>query len=405
MIKALAAHEWDRRPTGPVSRQKKDALFELACRVALISESARETGAKAFIAAARAEKRKTLRYGLDLLSEGADWERVDRSYALEPLFGELDAGSRLEIALIKSGLGSVCRLEHPNIVLRRMTAHLGAEYFDKASAWIASRRKRKRRKPLTLLVPGELPDLVRTLALDPASLERALRGAGRELSVAAMAGCAQESVDLAKGFFGPIGSGTFEDDAEFVRNRLSGDEIAQAQAAFIELVRGLEQGGELDLGTEDDFYNDPAYVNELTRAVMSLDDKSLKATFAAKDKKSLALAMQGMEPSAHDRILGLLAKRETKRLLDAIDDAAILPRREVLEAGRALAKTVIAAAEKIKGAPRDAIERFARIRDWASVGTGGAAPTGGAAAAETGVPATSVAASAPGSDRKPTGKS
>ena len=360
----IEASDEPARQAAQVSRQKKDAIFELACRVAQIAERSRATEGASLADDALAERRKFLRFGLDLMAQGADAERLDLAYRHSPVTLDLDAGTRLELSATREGLRAISAGEHPAFVLRRMTAFLGPEYLDKASAWLAARLGKRHRKRLSLLVPGDLPDLLRNLSLDPASLERVIRAAGWDLSVAAIAGCAQESIDLVAGFYGKIGAATFEDDVDYLRGRLSGDDIGQAQNAFLEVVKNLEASGELELGSEDEFSSDPAFVHELTRAVMALDDKSLRAVFKDGDKKILARAMQGLEPRAHERILGLIPSRVSRKLLDAVDDAAFLPSREVLEAGRTLAHAVLAQAALTRYVPREALDAFERVRDW-----------------------------------------
>jgi hypothetical protein len=364
VTRAIIETAWEAPPKPQaVSRQKKDALFELCCRVALIAERSRQTEGASIAEDVLIERRKQLRYGLELVAAGSDAEGIELAYRHTGV--ELDPGTRLELATIRAGLLAIVAGEHPSRVFRRMTAFLGCEYFDKASEWLVGKLGRKRKKSQqSLLVPGDLPDLVRSLSLDPRSLERTMRQAGWDLSAAALAGCPQESVDLVAGFFGPIGAATFEDDASFLRSRLSGDDIGQAQADFMGVVKELEAGGELELGPEDEFASDPDFVHELTRAVMALDDRSLRDVFREGDSRILALAMQGLEPVAHERILGLLPSRYVRRLLDAVDDAAILPRREVLLAGKTLATAVLAQAALRKAARTEGIESFERIRDW-----------------------------------------
>jgi len=366
VIRAITEAVWDEiaRPAG-VSRQKKDAIFELACRVAAIAERSRESGGASLAKDAADERRKLLRFGLELLAEGADAAHIDFAFRHSPITLELDAGTKLELAAVRAGLVALAGGKHPSFVLRRRTAYLGPEYFDTAGEWLAEKTKKRKRRDQSLLVPGDLPDLVRSLALDPRSLERTIRSAGRSLSVAALAGCAQESVDLVAGFYGHIGAAAFEDDAAFQRGKLSGDEIGQAQNAFAEVVKNLEAEGELELGPEDEFANDPAFIHELTRAVMALDERTLRTVFKEGDSRILALAMQGLEPRAHERILGLLPNRVARRLLDAVDDAAILPRRDVLLAGKTLAEAVLANAALRKSGPNEALASFERVRDWA----------------------------------------
>ncbi len=362
MIGALArtgARDWE-----PVkaSRQKKDALFELAARISLLAERSRAAGAAALSEAADGERRKALRAGLLAIVAGCDAEELDRNLAAAST--EADAGSILEARLVRSGLRGLLAGEHPYTLMRRMCAHLGEEYFDKAGEWILSRVKRRRSRPDALVVPGELPDVVRGLALDPRSLERALRAAGREIAAAALAGCPQESMELAKPLYGRIGGAVVEDDSAFLRSRLSGDEIAQAQSAFLEIARGLEEKGELEMAGEDELETDPGFVSEFTKAVMALEEGALKAAFRAAEPKALAAAMQGMEPRAHERILSVLPKKAEKRILDAIDDSPPLSGKAVVAAGRKLAEALHAAAGRRGGAAKALLDRLARVRDW-----------------------------------------
>lgn len=364
MIPSLAGADWGRWKAAPVSRQKKDALFELACRIAGIAEKARQGDHAALAAAAKAERRKALRFGLELLADGAEAEALDLAFDLDPGFRDLEAADRLELALTRKGLFSIAAREHPFVALRRTAALLGFEYLDKAEAWMQASVKKRKRRNQPLLVPGDLPDLVRTLAVDGSSLERALRAGGRSLSAAALAGCPQESVDLAVPAFGPIGGAILADDAFYLRGKLSGDEIAQAQSAVLDVVASLEEGGEVELSEEEQLYGDPAFVEELSRAVLAAGEKPLKAYCKGLDARLLAMAMQGMEPSAHEQILGLLTKKEENRVLDAIDAMILLPRREIEEAGRAFAGGLLVALEKLKLASGEAVERLGKLRDW-----------------------------------------
>jgi hypothetical protein len=74
--------------------------------------------------------------------------------------------------------------------------------------------------------------------------------------------------------------------------------------------------------------------------------------------------MQGMEPVAHERILGVLSKRDERRILDAIDDSNPLPRKAIREAGSELAEKLIAAATKNGMKSSETMARLERLRDW-----------------------------------------
>ena len=345
-----------------VSRQKEDALFELAARIAALAEQSR-TSDKALAKAAATERRKSLKPGLELVAAGVDAAGLDRALGpARPQPGD-DPGAALERLLVRAGLRGIASDEHYSVIMRRMTAFLGPGYFDKAEAWLLERARRRKGRAESLVVPGELPDVIRILAMDKRNLERALRASGRDISAAALAGCPQESLDLAKPLYGKIGASALEDEAAHLRSRLSGDEIAQAQTAFLEVLRNLEERGELFLGPEEELSADPAFISALTKAVLGLDPAVIRSAFRAAEGSIVATAMQGMEPEAHDHILESLPKKEIKRILDAIDDADPLPRRAVQGAGKELAQTLFEAAAAFK-APRAALERIASVRDW-----------------------------------------
>jgi len=345
-----------------VSRQKKDALFELSGRVALLAEASRGS-ASAMAKAAATERRRPLKAGLEFVAAGVEVEDLERRLeeAVPRPIG--DHGALMEWETCLAGLRGLAAYEHYSVVMRRMTAFLGPEYFDKAEAWLLEKAKRRRSRQESLIVPGEMPDVIRMLAMDKRNLERALRSCGRDAAAAALAGCPQESIDLSRPLYGRIGAAALEEDSCYLRSKLSGDEIEQAQGAFLEVVRSLEERGELMLGAEDELSADPAFVAILTRAVLALEPGTIRAAFKAADGSLVATAMQGMEPAAHDRILEALTKKDIKRILNAIDDSDPLPRRAVHEAGRALARRLFEAAAGAK-APRTALERVAAARDW-----------------------------------------
>jgi hypothetical protein len=354
-----------RRPLAAekVSRQKTDALFELATRIGLLAEQSRASEI-ALAKAAATERRKSLRTGLELVAAGASGEAVDRAFASASPRIEDDPGAALEWELVRVGMRGIAADEHYSVIMRRMTAFLGTSYFDKAEAWLLERSKKRRSRAESLVVPGELPDVIRILAMDKHNIERVFRTSGRDIAAAALAGCPQESMDLVRPLYGRIGAAALEDEATRLRTSLSGDEIAQAQAAFLEVLRNLEERGELLLGPEEELSADPAFVSAITRAVLGIDAAVIKGAFRQIDGGLIAAAMQGMEPEAHDHILEALPKKEIKRILNAIDDADPMPRRAVQSAGEMLAGRLFEAAAAAK-APRTALEKLAAVRDWA----------------------------------------
>jgi hypothetical protein len=346
-----------------VSRQKTDALFELAVRIGLLAEQSRSSET-VLAKAAAAERRKSLKTGLDLVAAGANAEAIDGAFAVAAPQPEADPGAALEWMLVRAGMRGIAADEHYSVVMRRMTAFLGPAYFEKTEDWLLERSKRRRNRPESLVVPGELPDVIRILAMDKRNLERVLRTSGRDIAAAALAGCPEESMDLVRPLYGRIGTTALEDEATRLRSSLSGDEIVQAQTAFLEVLRNLEEHGELRLGPEEELSADPAFVSAITKAVLGVDMAVIKSAFRQTDGALISAAMQGMEPEAHDHILAALPKREIKRILDAIDNADPMPRCAVQSAGRGLAERLFEAAAAVK-ASKAVLERLAVVRDWA----------------------------------------
>jgi flagellar motor switch protein FliG len=208
-----------------------------------------------------------------------------------------------------------------------------------------------------------MPDVVQALAVDPKSLELCFRAAGRAISTAALAGCPQESVDHAKRLFNPIGASALEDDAAYLRSRLSSDEIAEAQAAFLEVVGSLEERGEIRIGFEEEFGTDELFIAAFTKAVMTVSPQAIRAVIKSAEGTLIAAAMQGLEPRAHDHILSALPKKEATRILDAIDAADPLPKRAVVGAARELAARLIAASTR-GTTSASSIDNLTVVRDW-----------------------------------------
>jgi hypothetical protein len=234
-----------------------------------------------------------------------------------------------------------------------MSAFLGLDFLEKTDTWLAVRIARRRRvKSEDLLVPGELPDILRTLARSEDVFYRVVRTAGRDIMAASLAGCPRESLLLVKPVFGKTGGAILEDNMVFLRSRLSSEEISGAQSAFLEILRDQEtRTGAEAVETAGVAETDPDFVRELTGIVLALEEKIIRAGVTGMEGKHLAAAMQGMEPAAHERILASLGKREEKRILDSIDDFDPLTRTEVASAAGILVARLGAAAEKLGKLP------------------------------------------------------
>ena len=127
MIRALAslgAAEWE---FPRASRQKRDALFEVAARIALVAERSRAFEREALAEAAMVESRRPLRIGLELAAGGAGAEAIKAACAANPAFIHPEPGEALELIVTLVGLKGLLAREHSYALMRRMSARLGPE--------------------------------------------------------------------------------------------------------------------------------------------------------------------------------------------------------------------------------------------------------------------------------------
>ena len=135
MIGVLAIADWDRWKVASVSRQKKDALFELACRIALLAEEVRANGeAKTLAKAAEAERRKCLRFGLEILAGGADAEALDQAFEAEPSMTALE--KQWEPKRSDTSVSGAAEL----LMIRDSLAYIGCCIYSKDRAKTLSER-------------------------------------------------------------------------------------------------------------------------------------------------------------------------------------------------------------------------------------------------------------------------
>lgn len=339
-----------------VSRRKKTALFDLAARFCLTVEKAMQGPTSdpdswniAVIAqAAEAESRKSARAALGLLASRAHPETVWPALVARNALRFEDQGDRLEAEMVAAGAMAALRGVHPFVLMRVMASRLGQEYQAHASEWITDRLRRRKTPAEQLIVPGDLPELLDEISADPTLLELALRAAGREMSAAALSGCPDEHIKAAKACFGRIGGAVLGDSIRSYRARLSTDEIADAQAAFSELIRALKADRDLRVPvkeSDDDAESllDPDLVEDLSDLILELDQKLLKSIIAPISASRLAVLFPTMSPAARDRILKESGTMKESRIINALEDMDQMGIHELTREAQSFAQRVLAA--------------------------------------------------------------
>ena len=338
-----------------VSRRKKTALFDVAARFSLTVEKAMqgpstdpESWNMSVIAqAAETESRKPARAALNLLASRTHPEAVWPSLMARHALRLDDQGDRLEAEMVAAGAIAALRGLHPFIVMRVMASRLGQEYQEHATEWIQDRLRRRKIPPEQLIVPGELPELLDEIAADPTLLELALRAAGRDMAAAALSGCPEEYIRAARASFGRIGGAVLGDAVRAYRARLSTDEIADAQAAFAELIHALREDRELRAPEqvaepEPETTLDPSLMEDLSDLILELDPKTLKSVIAPLSAPRAAALLQTMSPAARDRTLALAGSMKERRIINALEDMEQPGVLELTREAQAFAQKVLA---------------------------------------------------------------
>lgn len=194
-----------------------------------------------------------------------------------------------------------------------------------------------------LIIPGDMPEILSHYSRMKSGLERSVRTAGMELSAAALAGCPRENILAVKRIFGAIGGAIFEDNLISARNRLSSDELEDAQNAFLELLQATEISETAETDKEQQEYKsiDTSIVRDLTDLVIELDPKVLKAIGSAMSPTDLASLLQGMEPLAHERILSLIGTSKEKRVIDSLESSSPLDDVAMLREAQIFAQRIL----------------------------------------------------------------
>lgn len=338
-----------------VSGRKKSALFELAQRFCLAVEKASPQMPAApdawnvaeLTASAAMESRKTVRTAFSLLSSRSHPDAVWPAFSTGSFACLDDPGDILETEMLAAGTAAALQGTHPYVLMRILSARLGAEYHEKATEWILDRIRRRRSTPEELIVPGELPDLLYEIKEEGGRLGHAIRAAGGEMAAAALAGCPEEDIKAARACFGRIGGAVLADSVRRYRARLSTDEIADAQSAFADIIRALrteyEDTSPGREGTvEPEILPDPALVEDLSDLILELDPRILKSVVVPMSSKRMAALFQTMSPAARERIFSVTGAMKEGRIINALENMEQMGVFELTREAQGFAQKILA---------------------------------------------------------------
>lgn len=291
------------------------------------------------------EKKKSLKFSLSLLVSPLPVDRIDRAYAEAGLSKSEDEAEECENEMLMAGIKLALNNAHPVAIMRAMTAYLGFSVFDAAESWLIQRFGSQDDEEEELIVPGELPDLVAEFSENPGLLSQALRLVGPKLTAAALAGCPKETAEILKNAsLSELGGLLMDTEIVDARNRLSSDELADAQDAFCALLESLKEPERRPEIVEDEWDKslDKDLVSDLSELIMELDEKTLRTVLTGLEPEFSAALIQTMTPAAHDRILSSIPQNRGKRILDALEEASPLGVVELTRNAQLFAQKILA---------------------------------------------------------------
>lgn len=285
----------------------------------------REKGKEAFGKAIADEKRRKLKFCLRILLESQPTVNLQQSFISGGMLAARNPREALETAMYFQGTSSALKNSHPAVVLKVMSAFLGIEAAAQADEWIAENYKHRSSLEEELILPGDMPDIILSNLANTARLERTIRLAGPQLAGTALSGCPREILSqLEHKIFSTCGTILLNHDIEVARADYSSDEIADAQNAFMELletmkISEMEETTGMIEPEKQKTPQDPLLVTDLSNLILEAEHKLLKDILMKLSPQVIAVIVQGVEPTAHDRIFSTLPAGKARRVLDALE--------------------------------------------------------------------------------------
>jgi hypothetical protein len=328
-----------------LSARKTASCLESAKRFSLALEHYRAEGKARLEEEMRDEKRRLLKFSYSVLAAAMPLEQVRRAFAAAGFIGKAPPEEECEAEMLIAGVKLALKNAHPIVAMRAMTAYLGYSVFDDTERWILERFGSKRDGSEELIIPGDLPDLLLGREASPGAISQAARIAGPQLVSACLAGCPKEAIDYVLSLIcTPVGAILLEGEIRSARNRLSSEELSDAQNAFLELLSSIGGTPRPQPGEEGQWSPeiDRSLVIDVSGLILELDEHLLKIVLTALDPKLLASLMQAMEPMAHDRLLSTIAPGKSRKVLDALERAVPLSNIELTRNAQIFAQRVLA---------------------------------------------------------------
>jgi hypothetical protein len=328
-----------------LNQRRANACFETAKRFVMAVYEYRSGGKDQLLLAMREEKRRILKFSLSLIASSIQQDMVRQSFIAGGLLGKESPGDECEAYMLVTGTSLAQRNVHPLTIMRAMTAYLGFSYFAATEEWLTQKFGARVPDTEELIIPGELPDAIAFSDKSPGPLVQAVRLAGLQLLAAALAGCPKETSQTIKALaFNPLGSIILEDEMENARNRLSSDELSDAQHAFLELIGSLKDFASMMEMEEESWKQsrDEGLTGEISELILELDSRVLRSVASSLDPRLVASLIQTMEPIAHDRLFTCIGSNKGKKILDALEASTALNSNELTRRAQTFAQKVLA---------------------------------------------------------------
>jgi hypothetical protein len=354
------------------SPKKTDTLLEIARRFVSALAEFRVSGREVLGEIAQEEKRKSLKLAYSIISAGQPEASVRSAFALAGIGLKGSTLDPREVEMLISGTKLALRQVHPIAIMRMMTAYIGFSCFEDTEKWLKEKfgtRQASGRNNDELIIPGDLPEVILNGTQSAGEIDLAVRLAGPQLVAAACAGCPREAIERIKSAaYDDLGAIMLEAEIAAARDRLSSDELADTQNAFLELL-GSVQTNSADLLADDDRRTetiDPLLVAEVSGLVLELDEKLLRIVSMSLDARTIADLIQAMEPIAHDRLFSCLPGARGKRILDALESAVPLATPELTRKAQIFAQRVLSEIAPKGTSFRKPLTLPAKVRDLLS---------------------------------------